>query len=245
MATDVEITDPKLSVFVPVPHAAAADVCAVCHGPTLERPSGGFYPDCWNCRGVALRTIVPISLVHTSESQLYASRRDYKKATLPVSVRGEHTLLLAATLQRFLRVHRPHIEAVGAVAWDTIQVVPSTRDRPGSHPLEEVVTMTMFRRELARLLTPTGALIDHNQPNPAAFTASAQANRRAVLLVDNTFTTGARVQSAAAALRTAGARVIGAVPIGRVVDTDHETKHAFWRRQRGLEFDFGVCCLDP
>jgi phosphoribosylpyrophosphate synthetase len=191
-----------------------------------------------------VRAVVPISFVHTSESQLYSSLRDYKSTYLAEAVRADHALLLAATLQRFLRLHRGHIEAAAGVAWDTIQVVPSTRPERLQHPLEAVIRMTMFRDELAQLLTRTSEPIGHNEPNPTAFAASGPVQRRRVLIVDDTFTTGARVQSVAGALSDAGATVVAAVPIGRVIDTTRPEKEAFWRARRSVGFDFGRCCLE-
>jgi phosphoribosylpyrophosphate synthetase len=159
-------------------------------------------------------------------------------------VRAEHALLLAATLQRFLRIHRPHIEEDGGGAWDTIQVVPSSRPERRDHPLEAVVRSTMYRDDLAQLLTRTAEPIGHSEPNPAAFAAVGDVEGRSVLIVDDTFTTGARVQSVASALRSAGATVVAAVPIGRVIDTSREEKVAFWRAQRAIPFDFDTCCLE-
>jgi adenine/guanine phosphoribosyltransferase-like PRPP-binding protein len=69
-----------------------------------------------------------------------------------------------------------------------------------------------------------------------------------VLLIDDTFTSGANVHSAAPALTTAGAGVVAAVPVGRVIDTRdadrYPEKLAFWRRQRGSPFTFEACCLE-
>jgi predicted amidophosphoribosyltransferase len=249
VATDIEITDPKISIFVPVPPANQNGVCLVCHSATNAREyGGGFWPTCWNCRAVpanGVRNVVPISLVHTSESQLYASLRDYKSPFLAPSVKAEHELLLAATLQRFLRTHRPHIVGAGGGSdWDTILVVPSSRPERPHHPLEDVVRRTIYRDEVAQLLTRSGEPIDHNAPNAAAFTPTGTLEGRRVLIVDDTFTTGARVQSVASALADAGAIVVAAVPIGRVIDTGWPEKDAFWRTQRGISFDFDRCCLE-
>lgn len=249
MPTDVEITDPKISIFVPVASAATPGVCEICHNATVIGQQGTYYSRCWNCRSLPLgsvRTVVPISLVHTSESQLYASLRDYKSEStyFSESVRAEHRLLLAATVQRFLRIHREHIEQAAGVSWDTIQVVPSTRPGRREHPLGEVMRMTVFRDELAQLLTYTGEPIRHNEPNPAAFAPVGRVEGRRVLIVDDTFTTGARVQSVAGALTRAGATVAAAVPIGRVIGTDRPEKEAFWRAQRAIAFDFDRCCLE-
>jgi hypothetical protein len=185
--------------------------------------------------------------VHKSESQLYTSLRDYKSQSpyITQAIRAEHELLLAATVQRFLRIHRPHIvEAVGGTDWDTIQVVPSTRPRRTEHPLEAIVTRTIFRDDLAQLLTPTGQAISRTVPNPAAFAPNGDIQGRRVLIIDDTLTTGSHVQSAAGALMNAGATIVAAVPIGRVIDTDREEKAAFRRRQRAIPFDFGTCCLE-
>lgn len=246
MPTDVEITAPKISVFVPVAPARQDGVCSVCHNATTIGSYGTYFARCWNCRSLpaeSVRTIVPISLVHTSESQLYASLRDYKSGGLATSVRAEHALLLAATLQRFLRIHRPHIEEEAGVAWDTIQVVPSSRAGRPHQPLEAVIRSTRYRDDLVQLLTRTAEPIGHNEPNPAAFAPTGDVEGRRVLIVDDTFTTGARVQSVASALTNAGATVVAAVPIGRVIDTNRGEKEAFWRRQRAIPFDFDICCL--
>jgi adenine/guanine phosphoribosyltransferase-like PRPP-binding protein len=65
-----------------------------------------------------------------------------------------------------------------------------------------------------------------------------------VLLVDDTFTSGATFQSAASALTLAGATVVAGVVIGRVIDTDFSKQAAdLWDRQRAIRFRFDRCCL--
>ena len=62
-----------------------------------------------------------------------------------------------------------------------------------------------------------------------------------MLLVDDTFTSGARAQSATSALNNAGATVAAIVPIGRVISPEYNED--FWKRQSHLVFDFDVCCV--
>ena len=63
-----------------------------------------------------------------------------------------------------------------------------------------------------------------------------------MLLVDNTFTSGARGQSAASALQLAGAHVVAMVPVGRYVRPDYSpTTQAFWDDARATRFDFETC----
>ena len=65
-----------------------------------------------------------------------------------------------------------------------------------------------------------------------------------MLIVDDTFTTGSHLQSAASALVDGGAAVVGAVVIGRLVDTNWDVKRAFWDERRRIPFSFDTCCLE-
>lgn len=250
MPTDVDVTDPKRAIYVPVPHASNPEACRVCHGAAGLDAQGDHYPTCWNCRPAALpqgatRLVIPISLVHKTESHLYQAMRDYKNERSTDQVKATHSLLLAATLQRFLREHRGCI-ANAAGDWDTITVVPSTRGRV-PHPLEDVIGRAPeLRDSCATLLRATGQTVEH-QLNADAFDADPSANGRGVLIVDDTFTTGSSLQSAAIALSRAGAHVVGAVVIGNVIDTSNPDYPGqnYWRRQRSQRFDFGTCCLEP
>jgi hypothetical protein len=67
-----------------------------------------------------------------------------------------------------------------------------------------------------------------------------------VLLVDDTFTSGARGQSAASALQLAGAHVVAMVPVGRYIRPDFSPMtQTFWDDARRTRFDFESCCLAP
>jgi adenine/guanine phosphoribosyltransferase-like PRPP-binding protein len=85
----------------------------------------------------------------------------------------------------------------------------------------------------------------HNVACDSGFVASPDVRGTRVLVVDDTFTTGARAQSAASALQLAGARVIAVVAIGRVIDPGHD-EHAlsYWTSRSREPFDFGRCCLE-
>lgn len=85
----------------------------------------------------------------------------------------------------------------------------------------------------------------HNVASDAAFVALPEARGSRLLVVDDTFTTGARAQSAASVLQLAGARITAVVPIGRVIDPardQHAT--AYWSSRSQEPFDFGRCCLE-
>ena len=85
----------------------------------------------------------------------------------------------------------------------------------------------------------------HNHASDTGFVVLPDVRGARVLVVDDTFTTGARAQSAASALQLAGARVIAVVPIGRVIDPRHgEEVSAYWTSRSRERFDFGRCCLE-
>ncbi len=74
----------------------------------------------------------------------------------------------------------------------------------------------------------------HNKASDRGYTG--------VLLVDDTFISGARVQRAASALQLAGARVVATVPIGRYLKPGYSEKAAeLWQQATVAPFNFDVC----
>jgi orotate phosphoribosyltransferase len=72
------------------------------------------------------------------------------------------------------------------------------------------------------------------------FEAVRTLNGEGVLLIDDTWTTGASAQSAAAALKAAGAGPVGAAVIGRHVNRNW---HDNDRQLDALPFDWSQCGL--
>ncbi len=73
-------------------------------------------------------------------------------------------------------------------------------------------------------------------PNAQAFVVPGPwlptVNRSRVLLLDDTYVSGARAQSAAAALRLSGARAALIVPLGRVLRPEKSALHAAFVQER-------------
>lgn len=243
MATDRDYTDPFLTTYVPPPPTALG-VCDVCHGPALSE-DGTEWSRCYSCkqsRAVRHPTdlVVPISLTHKSESQLYEVLYRYK-GDRPIL---EHRAQVAALLVRFLNAHRSCISGAAGRDWDTITVVPSTRGRP-AHPLEQAIALApTLGAELDTLLDPGPGTIGRNAPANDGYVARDNATGKSVLIVDDTFATGSHLQSAASALADHGAAVVGAVVIGRLVDTNWDVKRTFWDERRRTPFSFDTCCLE-
>jgi hypothetical protein len=172
--------------------------------------------------------------------------RSYKREDYPTRVRDPFRLQVSALLARFLWQHGDCIRGAAGEEWDTITIVPSSQGRTGPHPLEEAIRMFPFLGDQYHsLLAPGEVKADHNQASDHAYVVTADVASQRLLLVDDTFTSGARAESAASALQLAGAHVVAMVPIGRVIKREFsEESGALLDRAREEPFDFDVCCLE-
>ncbi|HEY5013122.1 MAG TPA: hypothetical protein VIK61_10510, partial [Acidimicrobiia bacterium] len=172
------------------------------------------------------------------DTQLYTTLKRYKGADPQLAAARTVGLL-----GRFLRDHRECIASRGG-QWDTITHVPSTSGRhPGVHPLARGLEMYQpLHRQHAELLDRGPGEVERSSGSDDAFIARRDALGRAVLLIDDTWTTGAHAQSAASALVIGGASVVAIVPVGRLIDPSFHAD--WWDGQRRRRFDFDVCCLE-
>jgi predicted amidophosphoribosyltransferase len=194
------LTDPYLATFTPVPPLGPG-VCAVCHG----APNPGW-SRCWSCDQTIsqvsqpLTRIIPITLA-ARMGPVHHLLRSYKDGSAQLQRRLRPRV--AALLARFLQHHRGCIGT-----WDTITVVPSSIGRTGPHPLGQTIGMVPdLATSLAELLQASPRPAGHLAASDQGFTVAARVHGRRVLLVDDTFTSGAEVQSAASALQAAGATI--------------------------------------
>lgn len=215
------------------------DVCARCFNFTAG------YQVCYACaRGESvLDALAPISY-SVAREQLHHALASYKR--LDGDVARRLGAILAAILWRFLAEHEVCLaRAAGVRRFDLVTTVPSgDRARDDRHPLRwiagELVGPTRARYE--RLLQRSESPVDRRAFRSDKFVATRPISGGAVLLIDDTWTTGASAQSAAAALRHAGAERTAAVVIGRHLNREwHEND----RHLRGIAhpFDWAKCAL--
>jgi len=154
---------------------------------------------------------------------------------------------LGAVLWRFLSVHEACVaKSAGVEGFEIVTTVPSgDRDRDLDHPMRgivgELVGPTHDRYKL--LLTRSEADVSPRTLEADKFKSLRALDGESVLLIDDTWTTGASARSAAAALRSAGAGAVAALVIGRHVNREWGDND---RRLRTLEqepFDWERCAL--
>jgi predicted amidophosphoribosyltransferase len=239
------LTDPFILTFTPPP-LIGAGVCDICHG----SPNPGW-DRCYSCAQTAsqvsrpVELVVPITLCEAM-GQMHHVLRSYKDSP-DESVRTRMRLRTAALLYRFLATHRSCIVNAAERNWDVITTVPSSTGRAGTHPLELVIQhVPSVEQEHATLLRRGPGQLGHNRASDDGYEVTEDVTGMSVLLVDDTFTSGARGQSAASALQLAGAHVVAMVPVGRYIRQDFSpTAQTFWESARATRFDFETCCLDP
>jgi predicted amidophosphoribosyltransferase len=151
---------------------------------------------------------------------------------------------LASVLWRHVADHEACLaRAAGVDAFELVAVVPSSdARRDATHPLHRLAgdLVEPLRARYARLLRRTDVPVRPHRFHAERYEAAMDVRGRTVLLIDDTWTTGANARSAAAALKVAGAERVGGVVIGRYVNRGWRQND---RQLRGLPqpFDWDCC----
>lgn len=174
------------------------DVCNTCFNLTrgFDRCYACAHGERW------LDLVAPISY-SVAHEQLHHALATYKRASGGVARR--FTIELAAVLWRHLQAHEACLaRGAGIARFDVVTTVPSSEPaRDAKHPLREIVgelvgpTRERHERLLERSATPAPGREFH----PDKYSPVRGLSGEAVLLVDDTWTTGANAQSAAYALK--------------------------------------------
>jgi hypothetical protein len=245
VATIRDVAESLTGVWTPVP-SAAPGVCRICHG----CPNPGF-ETCWSCASVTSQVnrpcdlVVPISL-YEIPSQLHHILRHYKSGSYPRH-EADFGARVISLLAYFLMKHEECITNAAGGGWDVVTSVPSSRPRSGEHPLVTNVHRVRWLDDQFETLLKLGTVeVGHLKASDYGFEPVRDVRGERVLLVDDTFTTGATAQSATSALTIAGATVTGIVAIGRVIKPEFSpTVKEYWDRQWGPRaFTFDKCCLE-
>jgi hypothetical protein len=150
--------------------------------------------------------------------------------------------VLRALFLTFLRDHGPCLwRRAGMPVPARLAVVPSGQGRPGPHPLTGLLAPLLA-------LVPAPLTIRPGQPlgralNPGRFRAGPSVAGQGVLLVDDTWVSGSSAQSAAVALRLAGARQVAVVVLGRHVDPADPRSAGLLARMAAGGYDGSVCAV--
>lgn len=143
--------------------------------------------------------------------------------------------LLRQVLQGFVDHHWRAIRSV-LEPLDAILIVPST-DRTPPHPLERIVAEVDLGIPVMASLSRTSEPIGYRTANPNAYKLADTSAGARIYLIDDVYTTGAHLNSAAEAIRLGGGHVAGALVLARRINPDyHAAARALWDDARSGPF---------
>ena len=192
--------------------------CRTCRGPV-----GAGYAQCFQCDlasreapGLLADAVVPIAYA-VKGGDLARDLRWYKSGRDDAAQARERLQEMLAT---FLCSRGESVWRVAGMAGapTAVAVVPSGQGRPGDHPLLRVVRAVTAPLPVVPLcIRPEGAARGRAVSAEWLRVAGRVAGLD-MLLVDDTWVSGASAQSAAVALKLAGAARVAVVVLGRHID---------------------------
>ena len=215
--------------------------CAVCRGPVQP----GF-ARCYQCgrhgllgRGLLADAVVPISYA-VKGTPLAADLWRYKSWPAP-SVSAQRSLLVL--LLTFLHDHGRCVwRHAGMRAPDRLAVVPTGCGRPEPHPLLELVS-PYLRLPVTGLAIRPGS--QGRDLDLRRFRADRTAAGAHLLLIEDSWVSGASAQSAAAALKLAGAGRVAIVVLGRHIDPADPAAGPLAAQLRPASYQPSECAVHP
>ncbi|MDA8321023.1 MAG: amidophosphoribosyltransferase [Actinomycetota bacterium] len=214
--------------------------CTVC-----TTPVDGFRR-CYNCNehlrsGAELADATAFLTYAIAGRQSGYVMRHYK-ADKPVE---EHVGVVTVLLLLALAKHAScPASLLGAPVthWAT---VPSLPARPVEHPLRRLVrgVMAQAAPQLGEIaMAAASSVRDARALDPGHFTVPEGIPRNShVLLIDDTWTKGGHAQSAASALRGAGAKTVSVMVVARWINEDFRDNGRFLREIASEDYDPAIC----
>jgi predicted amidophosphoribosyltransferase len=195
--------------------------CGVC-----GRPNRRGFARCFCCTTIVEQLALPLAPVvamteYRIGDRMHGLLRGYKDAP-SAEARMARRTALATLVELWLASNADAVRDRCSGGWDLVTTVPSSWRRAGS-PADALVEAVPGLAELVQPLLVRGdEPLGHLVASRRGYVVSSGIERRVlhgrrILVFDDTLTTGARAQSAAAALRECGARVAGILVVGRVL----------------------------
>jgi hypothetical protein len=208
--------------------------CAICSAPV----QGGFRI-CFPCNRIARAAASVADRVATlvyavePDSQTYRVVRNYKAQRPGPDLR----FVVSALLAIGLRAHTGCLGRLGGVPIDGWTVVPSTRGRT---VLRDLVAAVSTKPELEIEVRFAGQQRGREFA-PEQWHVPSEINRDHVLVIDDSWVTGAHAQSVAGALKSAGAKQVSMLAVARVLRADWEANKDLVARLKGGTFNWKRC----
>jgi hypothetical protein len=212
--------------------------CRVCAAPVR-----GF-DRCWRCAqarriaGVA-DVVAPLTYA-VAGAPSAALVRDYKNHPAR-SVRERHSAVIKAPVLLAITRHERCIGHAAGLAVSCRLVIPSLTSRPGRHPFTELAHPMNTACDAVALMPAADATCDRAINDKFVLQPAARLDGRHVLILDDVWTTGSTAQSAALAVRRAGAAAVSVMVVGRWLNPDRRATADFIAARLHRDYDPDIC----
>lgn len=238
-----QVSDSLVELMVSIPKSTTG-VCPNCHTwqptDTEDAPPSSECENCTEVRATLDRAplVIAVASLYCKPSPLrdtltrYKGRDDDDDPFDPSQIERVASMLGRLLLEHSDRLVSRFGEPSALVA------VPST-DRPPPHPLEAVIDTLGLDVPTLPLLERGPGDMGFRRPHAHGFQARPSDQSHEIWLVDDVYTTGSRINSAAVALEEDGHRVLGAVVLARRVNPGYSQEATrFWDSAREQAFDW-------
>jgi hypothetical protein len=209
--------------------------CRTCRGPVQAGFARCYQCDLAHarCGGLLADVVAPVAYA-VKGGRLAGDLWRYKSGAAGATEAGAR---LTAMLARFLREHSDQVWRAASMdaGPELAAIVPSGQGRPGPHPLLGIVASCVDVPIVSLSVAPGAVARARGLADGVAagwLKVGGAVAGAGVLLVDDTWVSGASAQSAAVALKAAGARRVALVVIGRHMDPADPRSAEFLRTLR-------------
>lgn len=221
----------------------AGQTCTQCRGAWMKDGETTCYP-CAFKYDSSTADLVGLMVYAVSESQSNKMMRAYKDT--PPSRQMLRRVDSLITLG--VKAHFDCAETLLGAEMTRWATVPSLKAVGGNHPLREKILTPMLASEfeievVATEIAKTRTEQERRELDPALYQVKGEVpSGCAVLLIDDTWTTGGHIQSVAKALKTAGAQKVAALCVARYMDQgDPRTKRILVTHFKDRAYDPDIC----
>lgn len=216
--------------------------CLIC-----TTPVSMGYQLCLRCQQASViegraGIVVPLTYV-VAHAQSGLMMRQYKDDPLP-QVRAAQAQVIRRLLYLGIVEHQRCIEAVAGQPVTRRLAIPSNAGRVGEHPFV-ALTKAMKAVEDSPVLTASAEVsVGEREITPIRFAVSpagARFDGQHVMLLDDTWTTGSRTQSAAVLLHQLGAAQVSIMIVARWLDRSWKPSQEFINSRLTASFDPSRC----
>lgn len=186
--------------------------------------------------------VVPLTYV-IARAQSGLMMRQYKDDSSP-QVRAAHTAVISRLLYLGIARHQKCVEAAVGQPVSRRMAIPSSAGRAGKHPFIAMARRMNAVDEAPQLVPRVEAEFGEREVTAARFAVSPAGTRfdgQHVMLLDDTWTTGSRTQSAAVLLREYGAARVSVMTVARWIEPSWGDNQAFIRQRLTADFDTDRC----